>query len=128
MPVLVMAVSTGRLFQLTIVRGKNVGEKGRIRERVAASWTGRHLNVLFQVFHCTSDGKMSVENTVECWEGLHWAYIVPAVVAAAVVFVAFPLWLLWRIRHEAMASADQHHENFLKLKEVCVCWVVTGAL
>ncbi|KAK7099717.1 hypothetical protein V1264_022782 [Littorina saxatilis] len=85
-----------------------------------------------KVFRCTSDGHMSVENTVECWSGLHWAYIVPSVVGLLVMFVVFPAWLAWRIRHEAMASAERHHEDFLKLKEVeymsglDVVWAVRG--
>ncbi|KAL8586792.1 hypothetical protein ACOMHN_061305 [Nucella lapillus] len=72
----------------------------------------------FKVFHCTSTGELSVENGVDCWSGLHWAYIVPVLVLVLLLFVLFPAWLVWRIRHEAMASTDQHHEDFIKLKEV----------
>ncbi|XP_076462253.1 uncharacterized protein LOC143294718 [Babylonia areolata] len=72
----------------------------------------------FKVFHCTSDGKVSVDNSLECWSGYHWVYVVPVVVGVVVLMVVFPAWLVWRIRHEAMASTAQHHEDFLKLKEV----------
>ena len=61
---------------------------------------------------------MSVDNSVECWSGLHWAYLVPVLLAAVVIMGVFPAWLFWRIHHEAMASANEHHEDFLKLKEV----------
>ncbi|KAK7501125.1 hypothetical protein BaRGS_00007610 [Batillaria attramentaria] len=86
---------------------------------------------VFKVFHCAS-GQMSVDNSVTCWSGLHWAYVVSAVVVGAVMYVAFPAWLVWRIRREALAAAHQHHEDFLKLKEVeymsglDVVWAVRG--
>lgn len=72
----------------------------------------------FKVFQCTRSGLMSVDNTVECWSGLHWAYVVPVLVAVVGLFVVFPAWMFWRIYHESLASADLHHEDFLKLKEV----------
>jgi hypothetical protein len=61
---------------------------------------------------------MSVDNNVVCWEGLHWAYVMPVVTVMVVLYGLFPLWLFWRIHHESLASAEQHHEDFLKLKEV----------
>lgn len=87
---------------------------------------------VFKVFHCSSEGTMSVDNNLTCWAGLHWLYVAAAVVVAAVVFVAFPAYLFWRVWHEALAASHQHHEDFLKLKEVeymsglDVVWAVRG--
>ena len=89
----------------------------------------RHANIkifflynLFKVFHCTQLNNVAIDNDAVCWEGYHWAYIVPVAVAILALFVVFPIWLIWRIRHESLASADQHHEEFLKLKEVNLCF------
>lgn len=87
---------------------------------------------VFKVFHCSSDDKMSISNNLTCWSGLHWAFVVSAVIVAVVFFLVFPIWLVWRIRHAALAASQQHHEDFLKLKEVeymsglDVVWAVRG--
>lgn len=80
------------------------------------------VNVLLidQVFHCSADGLMSVNNDVECWMGVHWAYLIPVILTALFIYVVFPIWLIWCVRREALAATSHHHEDFLKLKEVCI--------
>ncbi|XP_025111516.1 uncharacterized protein LOC112574565 [Pomacea canaliculata] len=86
----------------------------------------------FKVFQCASGGELSIDNNITCWEGLHWAYLVPVIMAIIGLYIVFPAFLVWRIRQAVMAASENHHEDYLKLKEVeymsglDVVWEVEG--
>ena len=88
--------------------------------------------VLFRLFHCTPIDHMAVFDDVSCFEGLHWAYCIPAVLLIILMFVVVPGWMIFRIRSQKLTSTSKHHESYMKLKEVeymaglDVVWEVQG--
>lgn len=87
--------------------------------------------VVFRLFHCTMK-KMSVKNSVSCFEELGWAYIIPTIVVIILLFIVVPIWMMVRIHRQKLLMTTYHHEEYLRLKEVeymsglDVVWAVQG--
>ncbi|ESO89671.1 hypothetical protein LOTGIDRAFT_234257 [Lottia gigantea] len=87
---------------------------------------------LFRLFQCNSVNQVDVMNDVQCFADIHWAYIAPSVLVFVGLFLAFPVWMIYRIRREVLAATTDHHESYLQLKEMeymsglDVIWVVKG--
>lgn len=71
-----------------------------------------------RLFHCTDAGVMDVDNTVPCYEnGLHWAYVCPAVAFVIGFYGLIPAWMMSRTRGELLNMNSDRHEGYLQLKE-----------
>ncbi|KAJ8305938.1 hypothetical protein KUTeg_016483 [Tegillarca granosa] len=69
-------------------------------------------------FHCNNNKKVDVMNDLTCFAGLHWLYLTFGIVVSLVIFIIFPVYIIYSTRQEALGSCSEHHESFLLLKEM----------
>ncbi|XP_013381613.1 uncharacterized protein LOC106152545 isoform X1 [Lingula anatina] len=85
-----------------------------------------------KLFHYTDTYKVDVDNTLDAFSGMHWAYIAPAAAFALVYYLIFPAWLIQKTKREILTSSADRHEGYLQLKEteyvqgLDVLWMVSG--
>lgn len=74
--------------------------------------------VLFRIFQCEDIwNKMDTINDYTCWTMAHWELAIPAVIAMVLLFVIYPGYLIWKIRHERMSGSAEGYLSFILLKE-----------
>ena len=73
-----------------------------------------------RVFHCRSDGVWNVENNVKCYtlDSLeHCLFVGIALLVAILVFLAYPINMVRKIRGQVICYSEEKHEGYLQLKE-----------
>ncbi|XP_069126888.1 uncharacterized protein [Argopecten irradians] len=69
------------------------------------------------LFQCNDANQVDVMNEVMCFTGMHWLYVTFGIVIAVLLFIAFPVYIVFKVRRESVGSCSKHHESFLLLKE-----------
>ena len=73
-----------------------------------------------RVFHCRSDGVWNVENSVQCYtvNSLeHCFFVAIAIVVGILLFLAYPINMIRKIRGQVICYSEEKHEGYLQLKE-----------
>lgn len=73
-----------------------------------------------RVFHCRSDGVWNVENSVQCYtmDSLeHCLFVGIAILVAILLFLAYPINMIRKIRGQVICYSEEKHEGYLQLKE-----------
>ena len=73
-----------------------------------------------RVFHCKLDENnliWNVQNDVKCWSTPHWPFLGIAAVIALLMFLAYPINLMRKIRGQVICFDRYKHESYLQLKE-----------
>ena len=73
-----------------------------------------------RVFHCRSDGIWNVENSVKCYSSdsiEHLVFVAIASLVVILVFLAYPINMIRKIRGQVICYSEEKHEGYLQLKE-----------
>ncbi len=75
-----------------------------------------------RVFHCRLDASkqrtvMDVDNTIECYTGIHIALLILVVLVYALLFIVYPIIITLVIREQDFSNSRKKHEGYLQLKE-----------
>lgn len=70
-----------------------------------------------RVFHCRSDNVWNVQNNLQCYSLEHWFYVAIAVIVGFLLFVAYPINMIRKIRGQVICCSEEKHEGYLLLKE-----------
>ena len=73
---------------------------------------------LARLFHCNDSDMMDVNNTIPCFQKTHWFYLTPALAVVVILYILFPLWLIFRTKTEMLNLTADRHEGYLQLKEM----------
>ena len=70
-----------------------------------------------RVFHCRSDSTWNVQDNIQCYSTQHWIYVGIAIFIAVLVFLAYPINMIRKIRGQVICYSAEKHEGYLQLKE-----------
>ena len=71
-----------------------------------------------RVFHCRSDAVWNVQNNLKCFSNLeHWIFVGIALVVGILLFLAYPINMIRKIRGQVICYSQEKHEGYLQLKE-----------
>ena len=73
-----------------------------------------------RVFHCRSNGVWNVQNSVQCYtlDSLeHCLFVGIAILVGILLFLAYPINMIRKIRGQVICYSEEKHEGYLQLKE-----------
>jgi len=74
--------------------------------------------ILFRIYQCEGEfNKVFTINEYFCFKPDHWTFAAPAIVYMCVVFLAYPAFLVWKIRQEGMTGTEKGYLAFILMKE-----------
>ncbi len=72
---------------------------------------------LARLFHCNANNQVDIDNNMQCFSGIHFAYLGPALAVIIGLYIFLPIWMIVCTRKEIVSMNTDRHEGYLQLKE-----------